>query len=156
MSNQGIVLCIKYPKIRFSSEVSKPPIQACDAIMSGDPGRKALEEFAIVRVHHQETAVGAPQPPSSRHIELLPIRSDAGSVATAVVLFFPEDLFCFQIERAKPAVGGRIINGVAPGVATKAPQAFPEGNIDAPHKLMVIIHIENENTLLSSAFLSGV
>ena len=119
-------------------------------------GGQALEQVSIVRIHDEEAAVRHFPPPAGWNVKFIAVSRDTGTVATEVVLAFPDNFLRFQIERAKATVGGRVINRVAPGIAAKPAQPFLERNINAPHKAVAVVDFEDQNSFAGTAFLRTI
>ena len=69
---------------------------------------------------------------------------------------FPNNLFRFEVERAEAAIGGGVINRVAPAIAAKPTQPFLERNINAPHKAVAIVDFEDQDSFAGTALLRPV
>src|SRR4051794_40490672 len=156
VAHERVVAGSKLPKVCFSAEISELTIQAGDAVVRGVSGGKSFDDFPVVRIDHQEPAVRSAQPPSRGHVELAAVWCNAGSITTAIVLTFPEDLFGFHVEGSEATAGGRIVYCMSLRVAAEAAQAFLEWHLDSPHEPVAVINVENQNPSARTAGLSAI
>ena len=112
---------------------------------------QALDEFAVVCVHDERTAVRRLEPPARGDVKLGAVKGDARAVAAAVVLLFPENFFRLEVKRAEPAVRSRVINRVPLHAPAEPSQSLLEVHVDAPHELVPVINVEDENALARTA-----
>src|SRR5438552_9063396 len=107
-----------------------------------------FDQFAIVRIEDQHSAIGAEVPVSGWNVDLLTIQTNGRSIGPAFISLVPDDLFRFQIEGPHAAIAGRKVSAMCLEVPGEAAQAFlKRGDIDAPHELVSLIDIENQNAL---------
>ena len=106
-----------------------------------------FDEFAIFSVEHQHTAIVPIDPPSGRHVDLLAVQGDRRSIAAQSIGLLPGDLVSLEVEGADAGMLGGEVSAVGLEVGSEAAQAFFEDrDIDAPHQLMAVIDIEDQNT----------
>src|SRR5262245_21576426 len=89
---------------RLGPQIDQPAIQTDEAVVGLRPYPNPLEQVSILGVDDKESSVLGLVPPSTGHIELLPVYRDRGSVGTDFIGFLPYDLVFFQVKGADPPV----------------------------------------------------
>ena len=129
---------------RSRAQIHSLSIQADDAIVRLRPDVDAFDQFAILGVDDEISAVRSGIPPAGRYVNLFAVHRDGRSIAARFVGLFPDDFFGLQVESSQATIRGTEINAMRFQVSGKSTKAFGEnGDVDPPNKLMSVVDIED-------------
>src|SRR6476659_8925338 len=106
-----------------------------------------LKDRTVRRVDHQPAALLALQPPTGRNVELLPVGCDRRTIAAHFVALFPNYFVRLEIKTSQKVIRCRVISPLRRRVRAKSANPFfKTRQIDAPHKAMPIVNIEDDDS----------
>ena len=148
LADHLLIARIKYRQHGLAAKVQEPSIQADEGVVGRGTDHDPFDQLAGIPIEDQHSTIGCQVPVSGRNVDLLAIQSNGRSIGARFVSLIPDDLFRFQIEGAHAAIAGGEVGTVGLEVSGETAKAFlKRGDIDAPHELVPLIDIENQNAL---------